>query len=144
MTWEYSKDPATSDKDAVRFLIQDVDDASPIVQDEEIDWLLLQNTNIYFAAAAACEAIAARYRAAATSKSVGGLSISYATRSDEFAAQAALLRAQGTSSGTGVPVPVWTAGSIDEKEQRWADDDLNHVDVYIGMHDNHGAGASGG
>lgn len=119
-------------------------DATPIVQDEEIDWLLTQNPNIYFAAAAACEAVAARYRAAAISKSVGGLSLSYASRANEFASQAELLRAQGTTSASGVPVPVWTAGSIDEKDERWSDDDLNHVDVYLGMHDNHGAGASGG
>lgn len=40
MTWTYSGDPSSSNKDAVRFLIGDTEPLDPILQDEEILWLL--------------------------------------------------------------------------------------------------------
>lgn len=39
-TWSYSGDPASSDKDAVRFYLQDVEEAEPFLSDEEINHLV--------------------------------------------------------------------------------------------------------
>ena len=40
MSFSYSGDPKQSDKDAARFLIGDTDEANPIMQDEEIQYIL--------------------------------------------------------------------------------------------------------
>lgn len=40
MSWTYSGDPGNSDLDQVRFTVQDTDAATPLLQDEEIQWLI--------------------------------------------------------------------------------------------------------
>ena len=39
MTWSYSGDPASSDRDAIRFYIGDTDTTLQLLQDEDIDFL---------------------------------------------------------------------------------------------------------
>lgn len=78
MTWSYLGQPGTGDatqrRDAVRFLVKDTISTRQLVQDEEIDFLLTQNNNnVWGAAADACDKLAARE---AQSKSVGDLSLS--------------------------------------------------------------------
>lgn len=60
MTWSYSGNPSSSDRDAVRFLVQDVDTASQLVQNEEIDYLLTARGSVLAAAIAVASAIAAQ------------------------------------------------------------------------------------
>lgn len=55
--WSYSNNPASSSKDAVRFLIQDVNTSKQLVQDEEIEWAVDQEANIYMAAARVCRTL---------------------------------------------------------------------------------------
>lgn len=142
-TWEYTGDPTTSTKDQVRFLIQDVDESDKQMSDEEINWMLSVESNVYLAASLACKTLAARYRAKAQSKSVGGLSISYGDRARQFEEQAKLLEttAQETSD---VPVPVSTAMSKADKETRADDDDLNLAVFTSDEFENKGTGAFGG
>lgn len=59
-TWNYSGDPSTSEKDAVRFLIQDTNTSKQLFQDSEIYWTLTQEMNIYTAAAALCDVLVAK------------------------------------------------------------------------------------
>ena len=40
MSWTYSGDPSSSELDECRFLISDTDEASPILQDEEIKYII--------------------------------------------------------------------------------------------------------
>lgn len=40
MTWSYSGDPATSAVDECRFIISDTDATAPIMQDEEIQYII--------------------------------------------------------------------------------------------------------
>lgn len=143
MTWEYDN-TLPSDKDKVRFIIQDTNDSEHLLEDEELEWLLVEQGNVYLAGAAACEVLAGRFRAKVTSKSVGGLSISYANRADEFAKQATLLRTQSGNLATSIPTPVWTAQTISEKEERDTDEDRNATPFALGMHDNEGTAAYGG
>lgn len=87
MAFTYSGNPGSSDRDAVRFLIQDTDSTDPLMQDAEIDWLLAQVTNVYQAAHDACYALGAKYaRLADQSKSVGdlSLSLSYGSMSERY------------------------------------------------------------
>lgn len=143
MTWEWSGDPSTSSKDAIRFLIDDIDEANQKMSDEGLLWLLSQESDVYLAAALACDTLAARYRAHVQSKSVGGLSISYGDLAGQYADQAAALRARAAEMSA-IPVPISTAQSVDGKDQRASNLDLNLTPFKLDMHENHGTGAYGG
>lgn len=51
MTWTYSGDPSKSDLDRYRFLISDTIETDPVLQDEEINYLLAEysaeNSRLY-------------------------------------------------------------------------------------------------
>jgi hypothetical protein len=62
MTFSYNFRPADSNRDAVRFHIQDTDAATSFLHDEEIDYLLgVFGTNIDAVCAECCEIMASRY-----------------------------------------------------------------------------------
>jgi hypothetical protein len=42
MSWNYSGNPASSPKDELRFIIGDTNQAEPIMQDEELDYLIAE------------------------------------------------------------------------------------------------------
>jgi hypothetical protein len=42
MSWTYSGNPADSQRDEVRFMLGDTDETEPIMQDEEIDYLIAE------------------------------------------------------------------------------------------------------
>ena len=42
MSWSYSGNPSSSDLDALRFLIGDTDENAPIMQDEELQYLITE------------------------------------------------------------------------------------------------------
>ena len=93
MTWTYSGDPAGSDRDKVRFLVFDTDINEQLLSDEEIAWLLSEQSNIYMAAANAAEAIAAKFAKDVT-RSALGLSASVGNRAAFYLELADKLRAQ--------------------------------------------------
>lgn len=134
MTFEYSGDPSTSSKDAVRFLMQDTNDEDVLLQDEEIDWLLTQHGDVGAAAVAGLTTLANRYASMAIAeKEVGDLRIKYADRSAALRAQAEQV---SNSVVTVAPVPVMTGSTFSGRES--ARSDLDRVpDVFeVGMHDN--------
>ena len=67
MTFTYSGDPSSTQKDAIRLLIGDTDATKPLMQDEEITFLLSTYTFPYGVAANACMNLAAHF--ARTSRS---------------------------------------------------------------------------
>lgn len=75
-TYTYSADPSASPKDAVRFLCQDTDMTPGIVRlaDEEINWMLTQNSDVFLAAAQCADEIAA-YWARIQNTRIGPLNI---------------------------------------------------------------------
>jgi len=72
MTFTYGGNLAASNRDQVRFLVGDADSTEVFLQDEEIDWLIaiwLPKGSIYYPAAMACEAIAAKFAREVTTTS---------------------------------------------------------------------------
>lgn len=63
-TWTYSGNPATDQKDAVRFLIGDTDGARQLISDEEILWAISDTGDRYLAAAACCRTLGSETAAA--------------------------------------------------------------------------------
>lgn len=83
MTFTYSGNPGASDRDAVRFLIGDTDANDPILQDEEIDYLLADTGSVNGAALSAARSIWAKF-ARLVDKAVGDLRISYSQRASHY------------------------------------------------------------
>lgn len=123
-TYEYEPSLAT-DKDRVRFLVQDVVDGAWLLSDEEYTWLLTQYGSIEQAALQALYTLSRRYSLLAD-KAVGDLSISYSQLSANFAARAkeVLDLAGGAVGSVAVATPYAGGLSISEKEADREDTDL--------------------
>lgn len=105
MTWTYSGDPSTSSRDELRFLIGDTDDSRHLLADEELDYLLADMTgqSKYLVAAFACDLVVAA-TAKAMTKTVGGLSLQYGERLNNYKDLADRLRKFARTSAIGAPV----------------------------------------
>lgn len=136
MTWEYSGDPTTSAKDEVRFMLGDVNEDDPQLEDEEIDYLLTKHGDVGAAAIAGCTALATRYgQRAVDTKVVGDLRIEYADRAANFTALAQQI---ASTVSTVRPKPV--AMGITHSQKREAEEDTDRVrpSIRIGMDDHPG------
>jgi hypothetical protein len=60
MAWTYSGDPASSDRDAVRFYVGDTNTTEQLLQDAEVDFVLAQVATPLAAAARCARAIASK------------------------------------------------------------------------------------
>jgi hypothetical protein len=118
--WTYSGDPASSDKDEVRFLSGDTSTGNQLVTDSEIAWALTEeSSNTYRAAALVCESIAS-IKSQDADMSVGDLKISASQLSERFAAKAKDLRRRATARG----VSMYVGGrTISRKDTVEADTD---------------------
>lgn len=130
MTWTYSGDPASSDEDAVRFLIGDTVSSEKLVEDEEITWTVSQWNDIYMAAAAVCDAISASY-AVEGNVSADGMSFSGLDVASSFAKRASQLRRM---SGWQRQASEPYVGGISWAERVKADQDSDLIAPYFRSH----------
>ncbi len=101
MAWTY--DPALpTDKDKVRFHIGDTDETDQLLQNEEIEYLLNETTNVLLAASRAAKAIAAKF-ARQADKAVGDLRVSLSQKSQAYFTLAADLEKRAEP----VPAPTF-------------------------------------
>jgi hypothetical protein len=121
MTWTYSGDPASSTKDAVRFLVGDTSEDAPELSDEEVLWLLASEGGVERAAARGAEALASK-NASLIDKSIGAASISASQRFEHYRQLASRLWASAT---TLVAVP-W-AGGINESDKSAQESDPTRI-----------------
>lgn len=80
----------------MRFLVGDTDTNDQKAQDEEIDWVLTIEADIFSSAARVCEALAAKY-AATVDKAVGDLKLTASQKHEQYKALAAELRKRGAN-----------------------------------------------
>lgn len=105
-TYTYSGDPNVSKKDAVRFLCQDTDvdtKGAARISDEEINWLLTQNTNEWLVAAQCADEIAG-YWSRITNTQIGPLKIERGQMVENYQLVAKSLRATASRWANGSPV----------------------------------------
>lgn len=121
MTWSYSGDPSSSDRDQVRFLIGDTDTTDQQLSDEEIDFLITNEGNAVGGAVAAVRAILAKY-ARLTDKSVGDLRLSYSQRKGAYES---LLRSLERRRALRKATPF--AGGITKTDKDSQEDDTGRV-----------------
>ena len=129
MVTTYSGDPATDTKDAVRFLIGDVGpDPSFLLQDEEINYLISVYTDALSAAAAAADALCAKF-ASQVDETTGDLQRKCSQKSKAYAALADKLRKQASDPLTASPIPFAGGTSCADIESR-EDDTDRYPDVF--------------
>lgn len=133
MTWTYSGDPSSSDRDAIRFLIGDTETLDQLVTDEEIAYALTQQPSINLAAALVCDAIAAKF-AREADRRVGDVSLSASQRAEAYRTKARDLRTNGLS----LALPSFGGRSISEKETLDEDSDAVQPSFRIGQDDHPG------
>ena len=133
MSWSYSGDPSSSDRDSVRFLIGDTDSSDEQLSNEEINWILTQEPNTYLAGHMAAQIIAGRY-ARLVDKSVGDLRISYSQRQKTYFALAEAL-VQQAMSNSGLAAPYAGGISVSDKQLVESNTDRVQPSFKKGMHD---------
>ena len=105
MTFVYD-DPNNSHTEAVRFLIQDVDDTRQLLQDEEIEYLLSEADDDVLAASLACaEALLAK-GAHRVTKKIGDRSINYSDLTGQYEKLVAVLQAKIRRGDYSYTVPI--------------------------------------
>lgn len=105
MTWSYSGNPADSAKDAVRFYCGDTDVNDPVMQDEEILFLLdATNQDPLRAAIKSCEQMLLKF-SREVDYTIGPESVKASQRAEQYEKILARLKADliGGSGG-----PIWT------------------------------------
>jgi hypothetical protein len=133
--FSYSGDPASSDADAIRFLVGDTNPAAYFLNDAEIAYLLAKyNGDVTEAAGAAAEAIAAELSREVT-YSADGVSVSADSLAAKFYTVGEKIRTLGlrTDVGAGPDVGGIMIGEV-------YDDSIRPLVFSVGMHDNFRAG----
>jgi len=128
-------DPTNSNRDKVRFLIQDTDSTNPHMTDEEIGWLITEWADVYDAAANAADILSGSYAHKADySKSVGDLTLSetFSTQSERFQALATNLRLNRMRRY----VPSWVANPESLKSTSNRNVATYNTDAHLGQMDN--------
>lgn len=95
--FSYSGDPGSSELDEVRFYVQDTDQFRPLLQDEEIEFLIAQWKPVYdsplYVAAVCAEVISASF-AAQVNVSADGINVDQGSLQSKYNDLAASLRDQ--------------------------------------------------
>jgi hypothetical protein len=136
MSFTFTNDPANSDRDALRILVNDRTETGHDLSDETIAWLLTENGNVYYAAAQAAEIIGSQYTSSVAEKQVGDLKIKRGDSSGDVAGKykqlAQDLRRQGGIAGFNA----FSGGiSIADKDDELSDSDRPQDEAAVGMHD---------
>jgi hypothetical protein len=84
VSWSYSFNPGSTPKDQVRFLIGDTDSTDPLLQDEEIVWVLSKyNNSPINAAIRCCESVVGKFSRLAN-ETVGQVRIEFKQKAEGY------------------------------------------------------------
>jgi len=134
MSFTYSGDPANSTRDAVRFMVQDTDQADYFLENAEIDWLISEESTTKAAAARAAKAIATQFARLADTD-IESVSVKYSQKQRQYLQMATRLEIEA-ASGSGVASPDVNGVSIGDMESVREDDDRPRDRFYRGQFDN--------
>lgn len=129
MSWTYIL-PITTPKDEVRFHSGDTDASRPLVQDEEIAYVLSKQPNVTLAAAIICDSIVGKL-SQNTDASVGDVSESSSQAAEAFRKKAADLRKEAGK----LALPLFGGITHSQKDKLDQDTDLVQPSFRIGQDD---------
>lgn len=140
MTWTYTNNPANSNRDLVRDLINDTNTSDQKVSDEFIAYALSAKPNVYLSAALCAERIAGTKVDNVTRKKVGDLELSYEQQSASYRMLAKSLRVQAMTAAK----PYSGGIGVSDKATQKSDSDWARPAFERGMHDYDRASTSTG
>lgn len=120
MTFTYDNSDISTDLAKVRLLIGDTNSSDQLLQDEEINYFLSVNDNVYSAAYLAANAIQSKFARMADT-SIESVSVKYSQKASQYAALAKDLKSQAEEQDLVSPSVLGV--SIDEMENQEADED---------------------
>lgn len=123
--FSYSGNPASSQKDEVRFLVGDTNADAPLISDDEIKYLLSQAGSPVNAAIQAAYSLVAKF-SRSCDETVGAVSKSYGQRAESFRKLAKDLQKQQAIDGC---IPY--AGGISLAEKVAAENNTDRVDNFF-------------
>jgi hypothetical protein len=133
MTWSYDETnidttTASGRRNAVRLLVQDTDDNDMLLQNEELDFCILEaGNNVYVAAAAACEMLSAKFtRYGDTAIDETGIQAKYSDVAKAFSDRARKLRESSRRFTAGLGTPL--AGGISRSAMSTVYADTDRLD----------------
>lgn len=132
MSWTYVL-PITAPKDEVRFYSGDTDPSRPLVQDEEIAYVLSKQPDVRLAAAIVCDGIVGKLSQNVDAR-VGDVSESSSQAAEAFRKRAADLRKEATKFA----LPIFGGVFKTQKETLDQDADLVQPSFRIGQDDHPG------
>jgi hypothetical protein len=135
MSWSYSGDPANSDSDHLRFLVQDTDEAQQLLSDEEITHLLSEaSADVRKAAGEAARVVSRRFARQADT-ATPELQVSFSRRAETYADLAADLLAEPSTGASEKPEIAAPATIAADKAALVADTTITAPTFSQGMHD---------
>jgi len=137
MPWTYGHDPAASDRDHVRFLVGDTEEADPLLDDREVDWALSSAGTVEGAAVQAARGLAAKFARMATSVTIGRTKRQYENRAAAFRSLADEIEAGSpTLTDSVAAAPVAPQTTISGHEEAAADPNRAPGVFSVGMERN--------
>lgn len=137
MSWSYSGNPASSDRDAVRFYIGDTDSTRPMLSNEDIDFVnsewLPKYGSLLLTASQCCEVISGAFAREVT-VSADGVSVAVSELQQKFNMLAESLRDQWKIEQAGLPI---VSGVLFDP---FRDPTIKPLRFGVGFNDNYEAG----
>jgi len=128
-------DTLSTNRDKVRFLVQDTDSTRPLLTDDEIAFLIAEWADVYDAAANAADILAAKFAGKADySKSVGDLSLNetFSSQASSYKELSKSIRLNRYRRYT----VSWVANAEALKSTANRSVDTYNTDAYLGQMDN--------
>ena len=138
VSFTYGASPSTSQRDAVRLLIGDIDACDPLLDDREVDYFIAQEGNTISAAYESAVAIAGAYSRMADT-SAGNTSESASQKAQAYLELAKTLKAK---RGHMAVAPYCGGISHSDKSRDETDSDRVSPFANIRLHDNPAAGSA--
>lgn len=139
MTFTYSSDPATTPLDELRFTLQDTDPGFPLMQDEELQYLMEQwlprYDSLIYVAAIAADTVARKFTGI-VSVSADGVSVSTSDLAQRYRDMATGLRAEYKAAQVGWAINIDNLLVGSEMDQS-----IRPLRFGVGLHDNDEAGS---
>jgi len=120
--FSYNSGDLSTDLNQVRLLINDTDSSNPEFQDEEINFFIDSESNVFGAASVACQALAVKY-AQQVDKSVGDLKLSASQKFKHYSELADKYTSSAKTKGT----PQVYAGGISVSDKNTQEVDTDRV-----------------
>lgn len=141
MTWTYSCDPSTSEKDAVRWKVGDTDADDPIVQDEEIEYELARYSTdprqIIKASINVAKGIAAKFAKQSTYR-IGQVSETLSRKAEAYERLVVELTDELVTEARRAVLPAMVAHSVSLKAVNESNTDRVQPGIKIGQDDYYG------